>query len=191
MAADLTLEAARSIAAALQTIGHPYNQAAINATAMDLVRWCKGVILNGRFIGPEEQAIALVNEARETWDQWPEQGGTKQLRNLFNEMFRDPSAGTTPTATYELRREPSCSTCSDTGWEIVTRNGIEGAQPCSACGAARKPEASVCPKCSGKETILIEGDRPELSRRVPCSCVPPERRGKGLQVIQGLLREAS
>jgi hypothetical protein len=80
--ADLDFPMAQRIAAALTTIGHPYNQEAIDATAWDLVEWCKGVIIDGKVYSPEDQARALVNTARLEWDCWPE-GGTANLRALF------------------------------------------------------------------------------------------------------------
>jgi hypothetical protein len=90
--ADLTLSVAQALAGALVTIGHPFQQVAINATAMDLMKWCKGAILDGRVWSAEQQAEALVEEARTTWDQWPEKGGTKQLLELFRAKYAPKKA---------------------------------------------------------------------------------------------------
>ena len=99
--AELELRKAVTIANALLTIGHPFAQAAINATAMDLVNWCHGYIADGQVITPEQQAEALVERARTEWDGWPEQGGTKQLLELFRSMYvRKPE----PSLQEEHRR---------------------------------------------------------------------------------------
>ena len=82
--ADLHLEVARHLAGSLVTIGHPPCEDAINATALDLIRWCKGSIIDGRIWTPEHQAEALVYEARTTWDRWR---GTKQLLELFRAKY--------------------------------------------------------------------------------------------------------
>lgn len=87
---DLTFEVAQRLASSLVTIGHPYQAAAIEATAWDLVKWCHGVIAGRQVVTPEQQAQALVDHAREQWeDGWPEKGGTKRLHGLFREMFPD------------------------------------------------------------------------------------------------------
>jgi|SRR5215831_18232798 len=92
----LDWEAAQRIAAQLLTIGHPSHAAAIQATANDLVDWCKGVTINGVFIKPEQQANQLVTEARRNWDEWPAIGGTKQLYALLRRIFgpKEPDYGT-------------------------------------------------------------------------------------------------
>lgn len=92
----LDWEAAQRIAAQLLTIGHPSHAAAIQATANDLVDWCKGLTINGVFIKPEQQANQLVTEARRNWDDWPASGATKQLYALFRRIFgpREPDYGT-------------------------------------------------------------------------------------------------
>lgn len=189
---DLAFEVAKNLAGSLTTIGHPFSQAAINATAMDLVKWCKGIIIGGRAIGPEEQAEQLVDEARFTWTEWPEKGGTRQLLALFRTLFPAPSAGTQPGQSYAIPREHACGTCSDTGWEIVEceEKKTSSARPCRACGAKRaNPEPQLCPKCNGKETITYETDTGP--RRILCPCVPPERRQRGLQLLIGMLKESA
>lgn len=87
---ELSFTVAQSLAASLTTMGHPYGQAAINATAVDLMTWCKGVFFDGRFLNPEQQAQKLVNHVRMNWDAWPEQGGTKLLRAEFLRLFTPP-----------------------------------------------------------------------------------------------------
>ncbi len=44
--ADLEFEKAKNLAGALVTIGHPFSQAAIEATAFDLIKWCKGALIS-------------------------------------------------------------------------------------------------------------------------------------------------
>jgi hypothetical protein len=84
--ADLKLEIAQSLAAALMNIGHPYQQSALNATALNLIKWCRGNIALG--LSPEQQATALVEEAAETWTAgWPERGGTAALFALFKAKY--------------------------------------------------------------------------------------------------------
>lgn len=86
----LTREKAIKIANLLLTIGHPYSQAAIEATAGDLVEWCQGVTVGQVEFTPEEQAAALVADAR-TWPEgWPERGGTQKLRELFDGKYSPP-----------------------------------------------------------------------------------------------------
>lgn len=87
MSADLDWELAQTLAGALLTIGHPYSDAAVKATALDLLKWCKGSTLDGREWTPARQAQWLVDEAR-NWDEgWPDKGGTRKLRNLFLSKF--------------------------------------------------------------------------------------------------------
>jgi hypothetical protein len=117
--ADLTLEVARELAGSLVTIGHPYAQAAVNATALDLMKWCKGRLLDGRIVTPEKQAEDLVDVARAWPEGWPEKGGTAKLRALFVEMFPAPETATEPPAI--------------TIGELVATGRM--APPCEHCGA--------------------------------------------------------
>lgn len=166
--ADLDFRAAQSLAASLVTIGHPYAQVAIDATAADLVNWCKGLFVRGRIIDPEEQAQRLVTEARLTWKEgWPDKAGTSQLHDLFREMFEPSLEG--ERKPFETPPPPSCEKCSDTGWEVTERRGYEYSKLCTACGGKRRP-ATVCPDCGSKETKLVKG------KREWCKCVTPERR---------------
>lgn len=118
--AELSFSVAQNLAASLITIGHPYQQAAINATAMDLVRWCNGILANGVRIDPEKQAQNLVDAARTNWeDGWPSQGGTARLYTLFREMFGKPSES--GQITYEQLQargliDPPCEHCDGGGY---------------------------------------------------------------------------
>ena len=85
--ADLMLEDALRLAASLMTIGHPYQQDAVNATAWDLIVMCKGAFRNGASISPVQQAEALIAEVRNWKEGWPDKGGTPRLREVFREMF--------------------------------------------------------------------------------------------------------
>lgn len=82
--ADLSVQVAQGLVGYLLTIGHPYQQAAVNATALNLIKWCKGDI--SRRMTPEQQAQALVEDAAETWEKWPE-GGTRALLELFRAKY--------------------------------------------------------------------------------------------------------
>jgi hypothetical protein len=170
MAAELKWEAAQSLAASLTTIGHPFQTPAIQATAQDLMRWCTGAIRDGRAITAEQQAATLVNEARMTWDGWPEKGGTKQLFALFQQLFGPAESLAAEFRAYETPPPAACKTCDDTGWETIDQKGCDFARPCRACGGKRRP-VLVCPECSGKETRLVGGVRQPCRR-----CLTPERR---------------
>lgn len=85
--ANLDFSVAQHLAAALCSAGHPFQRDVIDATAADLVKWCKGCFIASRAVGPEEQAEALVEKAREWEGGWPDKGGTAKLKALFTEMF--------------------------------------------------------------------------------------------------------
>jgi hypothetical protein len=85
--ADLDIGKAKLLAGMLVTAGHPFAGSAILATASDLVRWCKGAVIDGRIVTPEQQAQALIDEVRTEWDGWPENGGTRQLLQLFRSKY--------------------------------------------------------------------------------------------------------
>ena len=92
--AELPFPVAQTLAASLVTIGHPYIQAAINATAMDLIQWCKGSFIDGCNWSPEQQAREITETARATWEGgWPENGGTKRLLELFRAKFEPGKLG--------------------------------------------------------------------------------------------------
>ena len=110
---DLTFSVAQNLAASLVTIGHPYQQAAVNATAMDLVKWCKGRITDGGVQSPEQQAEALIDEVRTTWTEWP-QGGTRALLELFQGKYA-PRKTVKPVTEEDMRArgliDPPCEVC--------------------------------------------------------------------------------
>jgi hypothetical protein len=87
--ADISVQDALVLAESLTTIGHPkYPPGALMATAMDIQGWCKGGIFDGRPWTPLEQAAAIVEEARTTWEGgWPDKGGTMRLFCLFRAKF--------------------------------------------------------------------------------------------------------
>lgn len=89
MAEVLKLERARALARSLTTIdGFPRYEEAIEATAEDLVRWCRGVDIDGKYWPPERQAYWLVTEARENMaDRWE---STAALLAMFNKKFAKP-----------------------------------------------------------------------------------------------------
>lgn len=120
--ADLEHAAALLLANSLITIGHPYSQAAIEATAFDLCKWCKGRIAEGRIIAPEAQAEDLIAAARLWPEGWPERGGTAKLLALFREQNPAP-------ARVELTVE-----------ELIDSQLKQGvlAAPCALCAASEK-----------------------------------------------------
>ena len=140
--AELTLGVARNIAGALVTIGHPYHQAAIDATALDLMKWCKGAFVDGRPVSPERQAESLVAEARSTWDGWPEKGGTKALLELFRTMYppnhSEVSAEWSPLTFEQTVAKglilPPCPVCDDNLYLGESPNIVY----CTACPAGRR-----------------------------------------------------
>ena len=140
--AELAFDAARRIATALVTIGHPYEPAAITATAHDLVKWCRGAIIANRVWSPEDQADALVDEARTGWDEgWPRQGGTPKILNLFLTMFPPKHQELDPdwkplsyeeTVAKGLIRPP-CEMCDD----HLYIGEVPNLRYCVACPAGR------------------------------------------------------
>jgi hypothetical protein len=81
--AELDLAVAVQLAAQFKTLaGFPWD--GVEATAADLVRWCRGSILDNTVWPPEAQARWLVDEARDTWDKWK---STASLRALFMSKF--------------------------------------------------------------------------------------------------------
>lgn len=112
----LEFPVAQRLAAALITIGHPYQQPAIDATAWDLVKWCGGYFGSNRPISPEEQAESLIEEARVEWETgWPEKGGTRRLHELFDRMY--PHKTQAPATLEDVRARgllpPPCPYCAD------------------------------------------------------------------------------
>lgn len=97
LACKLAFEDAQHLAASLVTIGHPFQKTAIEATAFDLMKWCQGYFAGSTVIDPQRQAEQLVDRARVEWeDGWPEHGGTKRLRLLFEQMYPAKTVGLAP-----------------------------------------------------------------------------------------------
>lgn len=133
MAAELDFDNAQHLARALKSIkGFPWDEDTINATAGDLVRWCKGGIINGRLWTPEEQAGAIVDEAREAWEEWQ---GSRQLKLLFLEKFTPAVEEKPPASSAELVQRgllaPRCIHCEP------------GAEFCEYGGAKQHARAAV------------------------------------------------
>jgi len=113
---EFTFARAQELAARLVTIGHPQQQAAIDATALDLMHWCTGYDRQGPAVSPDQQAEQLVEHARREWEVgWPERGGTKQLRDAFDRLFpTDAPHSPDPTTAELIRRghwKPPCEHC--------------------------------------------------------------------------------
>lgn len=83
---DLDFGVAMSLAGSLTNVGHSWKEEAIRYTAMKLIEWCKGEVINGRVWKPDQQAQALIDHVHEQWDEWP-QGATKRLREAFDRLF--------------------------------------------------------------------------------------------------------
>jgi hypothetical protein len=117
---ELNIDDATALAGSLANIGHPRMQAAINATAFCLVKWCKGAIIDGLVYSPERQAQELVQRACETWTEgWPVRGGTAKLLALFRELYeaRKPVVENPATQEQLIARgvlSPPCEVCNDT-----------------------------------------------------------------------------
>lgn len=112
--ADLDPALALVLATELTTIQDcPRSNVAINATAQDLIRWCRGWIGNNNVWPPEAQARWLVREAREKWaEKWL---GTGALKQLLDARF--PPSNLAGNAAQPLGEKPpiECSDCNDTG----------------------------------------------------------------------------
>ncbi len=140
MAADLDFTTALHFARALKTIkGFPWDEDTINATAADLVKWCKGGFISGRPWTPEEQAGAIVDEARESWEEWL---GSSQLKRLFLEKFAPAPELKPPASSAELVQRgllaPPCIHC-EPGAEFCEFGGARQHQRAAAEIAARPP----------------------------------------------------
>ncbi len=132
--AELDMKDAMVLAESLITIGHPRQAGSVMATAMDLHDWCKGTIFEGRPWTPLEQATALVQEVRLTWeDGWPEKGGTRKLYALFRAKYA-------PTQWKPLSYD-----------QTVAKGLIR--PPCAACDdgfyLGKPPNMSYCLACPG------------------------------------------
>jgi len=112
--ADLSFDLAISLARSLTTIkGCSRFEDAINATAHDLVRWCKGAVIGRQIWSPEDQALWLVTEARETWSEWT---CTADLRTLFRKKF-EPQQLAPERKVFDPGVKPpiDCHRCEDVG----------------------------------------------------------------------------
>lgn len=126
--AELPFAVAVNLAGSLVTIGHPFGPVAIEATALDLVKYCRGAILDGRTYSPEQQAQALVDEIRTTWDEWPE-GGTKRLAELFKSKYapnpKDPELPSYEELLSRRMLAPPCQLC-EPGVSFCEYGGFRG-----------------------------------------------------------------
>lgn len=116
MAEEWTINVARELASSLITVGHPYLPAAIDATALDIYGLCTGTLgTKGYMLTPREQAVALVNAVRNWPEGWPERGGTRRLKDQFNEMFKPAEPEWKPASATDLvkqgRLAPPCEHC--------------------------------------------------------------------------------
>lgn len=96
------------LAAMLKSIrGFDWSESNVKATAMDLVRWCRGTEVDGQSFSPQEQASWLVGEVRDTWDKWQ---STAALRSLFMSKFErrrlHPEQNVFNTAELEAKYGP-------------------------------------------------------------------------------------
>jgi hypothetical protein len=147
--ADLKLEVAVNLVGNLLAAGHPYQQSAINATALLLMKWCKGAIVNGVTWSPEQQATALVEEAGLWEGGWPDKGGPKQLLDLFRAKFKPVRTFNTfveLTAEEKAACDPAnfCAECHGFGTRRI--NGLTQYCPCDAGQA-------FAVQCGGQEWL--------------------------------------
>lgn len=104
--ADLDPALALKLATQFKSLpGFPWD--AVDVTAEDLIRWCRGGIETNTIWPPEAQARWLVDEARETWEKWK---GTAALRSLFMSKFErrklHPEQNVFNTAELEAKYGP-------------------------------------------------------------------------------------
>jgi hypothetical protein len=161
MADELNFDIAMEMAQALSTIPEfPRFAGAIRATAEDLVRWCKGAIIDRRHWSAEAQAADLVCDAREKWTSWQ---GTAALYSLFREKFVKPQEHRPPVVlSYEetLARgliRPPCTRCDDSGY------------------VGKVPGVQFCNCRQGRHQAKWEGERGLLRINTP----PVERKVSG------------
>lgn len=152
--ADLSLQEAKYLAGTLVTSGHPYAPDAILSTATDLMRWCKGAIVNGRLVTPAQQAEALVQEVRMEWEGWPEKGGSRMLRQLFESKYSKVTleAPILKLADAVARKllAPPCSLCApgETHCEYGGTRGHKQQQAVIDAAVARTRKlVPRCPRC--------------------------------------------
>jgi hypothetical protein len=111
------LEVAVKLAGSLTVAGHPRNQAAINATAMQLIRLCNGCLMNGRSWNAEQQAEELVRVVMTEWEEgWPERGGSKRLQDLYRLKFIPEMLPSNYAQPLGEKPPINCSKCNDFGY---------------------------------------------------------------------------
>jgi len=111
----LDAEGAYSLSWRLTTIeGCSRHEEAIKAIAEDLLELCKS----------EEEALALVREARHTWKKWQ---GTAGLIDLLTAMRRQGTPPVLPPErrTLDMGPKPAieCTVCNDMGWVLHEGGG--------------------------------------------------------------------
>lgn len=180
--ATLTFEVALQMAGSLTTIGHPYAKPALDATAMDLMKWCKGGIFDGRVWTAEQMAEAMVEEARTTWGDWTEAGGTTALRALFKAKFSKPPASWEQKFNGEER---GIASLIERGLLTPPCEHCGPADPYCEFGGAKRHGAAVAKeRALGKEAMAREPPPPppaardynEMSRRALVAYEDEQRR---------------
>ena len=181
----LPLEVAVKVAGSLTVAGHPRNQDAINATAMQLIRLCKGCQINGQSWNPEQQAEELVRLVTEEWgDGWPERGGSKRLQDLYRSKFIPEVLPPNPAQPLGEKLPINCSKCNDFG--IVGEVGKKVYCDC--------PEGEYCRAEFGERWLAIVSGpkpRPRDERNVSVPFTDVDRRFRESQsVIQAQIQDA-
>jgi hypothetical protein len=152
MADELKMEDAIRIARRLKTIpGMPWDDDVTMGNAQDLVRWCRGAILDGRNIwSAEAQAEWLVTTARETWEEkWL---GTAALYGLFRAKFKPERRPELERVSLGEKPPVSCRTCGD-GGTIGTPRGYK------YCDCKQGVRMAADPVLGEKWLYLLNGKR--------------------------------
>jgi hypothetical protein len=155
---DLALKYARGLK---RIKDFPWDKDVITATAEDLVKWCTGATIDGRYWCPEAQADWLTDEAAYTWEKWE---GTAALRELFRRKFVPPVAPGDAAVDYGPPQPIQCKKCNDTG----TIDTPSGHQYCD-CSMGSLLEAS--PEVGDRFLLTLDRCSPNRTR-LP----KPERR---------------
>jgi hypothetical protein len=116
MAEPLAWEDALRLARSLKTIkGFAWDEANIEATAADLVGWCRGYVTANRVWSPQDQALDAVTAARHTWVEWT---GAADLHALILAKFPPKARAVdfVPASEQDLvRRGLLCGKCFGEG----------------------------------------------------------------------------